>query len=155
MKRLYNTVTQTFLPSYPRDDDAEIVGLDPTLQIYQVIEVAQPDIATNQYLTRTEVPDHEAKTLTLGWQVNETPPQPVVVSFRALAFALLHAGLYPRVKATALSTTAGEIWWNTAQSATVQRDHPFVISLATAAGQTPAQIDALFATAISAHAAQS
>jgi len=148
MKRLYNTDTQTFLPSYPRDDDAEIVGLDPTLQIYQVIEVAQPDIATNQYLTRTEVPDHEAKTLTLGWQVNETPPQPVVVSFRSLAFALLQAGLYEQVKSAALSTVAGEIWWHTAQSTTVQRDHPFVIALATAIGQTPAQIDAIFATAL-------
>jgi hypothetical protein len=147
MKRLYNTVTQTFLPSYPRDDDAEIVGLDSTLQVYQVVKIPQPDIATNQYLTRTEVADHEANTLTLGWQVNETPPQPVVVSFRALAFALLEAGLYEQVKAAALATPQGEIWWNTAQSTTVQRDHPFVIALATAIGQTPEHIDALFATA--------
>jgi hypothetical protein len=93
------------------------------------------------------VADHEANTLTLGWQVNETPPQPVVVSFRALAFALLEAGLYEQVKAAALATPQGEIWWNTAQSTTVQRDHPFVIALATAIGQTPEQIDALFATA--------
>jgi hypothetical protein len=148
MKRLYNTVTQTFLPSYPRDDDAEIVGLDSTLQIYQVTEVAQPDIATNQHLTRTEVADHEAKTLTLGWQINETPRQPVVVSFRALAFALLDAGLYQQVKSAALATPEGEIWWHTAQSTTVQRDHPFVIALATAIGQTPEQIDAIFATAL-------
>ena len=148
MKRLYNTVTQTFLPSYPRDDDAEIVGLDPLLQVYEVIEVAQPDIAGTQYLTRTEVADHEAKTLTLGWQVNENPPQPVVVPFRALAFALLHAGLYEQVKTAALATAEGEIWWSTAQSTTVQRDHPFVIALATAIGQTPEQIDAIFTTAI-------
>lgn len=148
MKRLYNTVTQAFLPSYPREDDAEIVGLDSTLQIYQVIEVQQPNIAPNQYLTRTEVPDHETKTLTLGWQVNETPPQPVVVSFRALAFALLEVGLYEQVKTAALATTEGEIWWHTAQSTTVQRDHPFVLALATALGQTPAQIDAIFASAL-------
>ena len=148
MKRLYNTVTQTFLPSYPRDDDAEIVGLDSMLQIYQVIEVAQPDIAGTQYLTRTEVADHEARTLTLGWKVNETPPQPVVVSFRALAFALLEAGLYDQVKDAALSTPQGEIWWNTAQSTTVQRDHPFVIALGNAIGQTPEQIDAIFASAL-------
>jgi hypothetical protein len=75
------------------------------------------------------------------------PADPVVVSFRALAFALLEAGLYPQVKAAALATPQGEIWWNTAQSTTVQRDHPFVIALATAIGQTPEQIDALFATA--------
>ena len=148
MKRLYNTVTQTFLPSYPRDDDGEIVGLDPVLQVYEVIEVAQPNITGNQYLTRIEVPDHDGKTLTLGWQVNETPTQPVVVSFRSLAFALLQAGLYEQVKTAALATTEGEIWWSTAQSTTVQRDHPFVIALATAIGQTPEQIDAIFASAL-------
>ena len=147
MKRLYNTVTQTFLPSYPRDDDAQIVGLDPVLQVYEVIEVAQPNITVNQYLTRIEVPDHEAKMLTLGWQVNETPTQPVIVSFRSLAFALLQAGLYEQVKTAALSTPKGEIWWSTAQSTTVQRDHPFVIALATAISQTPEQIDAIFASA--------
>ena len=148
MKRLYNTVTQTFLPSYPRDDDGEIVGLDPVLQVYEVIEVAQPNITGNQYLTRIEVPDHDGKTLTLGWQVNETPTQPVVVSFRSLAFALLQAGLYEQVKTAALATIEGEIWWNTAQSTTVQRDHPFVIALGNAIGQTPEQLDAIFPTAI-------
>ena len=147
MKRLYDTTSQQFLPSYPRDDDAEIVGLDPVLQVYEVIEVAQPEITGNQYLTRTKVANHEAKTLTLGWQVNEPPPQPVAVSFRAIAFALLEAGLYAQVKAAALSTPQGEIWWSTAQSTTVQRDHPFVIALATAIGQTPEQIDAIFASA--------
>jgi hypothetical protein len=148
MKRLYNTVTQTFLPSYPRDDNGEIVGLDPVLQVYEVIEVAQPNITGNQYLTRIEVPDHDGKTLTLGWQVNETPTQPVVVSFRSLAFALLQAGLYEQVKTAALATTEGEIWWSTAQSTTVHRDHPFVLTLATAVGQTSAQIDAIFASAL-------
>jgi hypothetical protein len=147
MKRLYHTVTQTFLPSYPRDDDGAIVGLDPTLYVYEVIEVPQPEITSTQYLTRTEVANHEAKTLTLGWQVNEYPVQPVVVSFRSLAFALLQAGLYEQVKTAALATAEGEIWWSTAQSTTVQRDHPFVIALATAIGQTPEQIDVIFASA--------
>jgi hypothetical protein len=148
MKRLYNTVTNSFLSSYPREDDAEIVGLDPTLKVYQVIEVQQPEITTNQYLTRTESADHEAKTLMLGWQVNEYPPQPVVVSFRSLAFALLQTGLYEQVKTAALATPEGEIWWNTAQSTTVHRDHPFVIALGVAIGQTPEQLDAIFASAL-------
>jgi len=74
------------------------------------------------------------------------PAAPVVVSFRALAFALLQAGLYEQVKAAALATPEGEIWWSTAQSTTVHRDHPFVIALATAIGQTPEQIDAIFAS---------
>jgi hypothetical protein len=149
MKKLYNILTQQFLASYPRADDEPIVGLDPSLEIYEVIETAPPEITANQYLTRTETADHNAKTLTVGWQINEQPTPPVIVTFRALAFALLEAGLYEQVKAAALSTPQGEIWWSTAQSTTVQRDHPFVAALATAVGQTPEQIDAIFAAAAS------
>ncbi len=129
--------------------------MDLSLAIAHAYPSAEWSLSGNDYDTLIWHGPGEKPTLAdiqAAW--NSRPAEPVVVPFRALAFALLHAGLYPRVKATALSTTAGEIWWNTAQSATVQRDHPFVISLATAAGQTPAQIDALFATAISANAAQ-
>ena len=80
-----------------------------------------------------------------AWEAK--PASPVIVSFRSLAFTLLQAGLYEQVKTAALSTIEGEIWWSTAQSTTVQRDHPFVIALATAIGQTPEQIDAIFASA--------
>lgn len=150
MKKLYNTLTQTFLPTYPRADDEPVVGLDPSLQIYDVIDESQPEITSTQYLTRTETADHEAQTLTLGWRVHERQTQPVVVPFRSLAFALLEAGLYEQVKAAALSTPQGEIWWNTAQNSTVSHNHPFVAALATAVGQTPEQIDAIFAAAASA-----
>lgn len=74
-------------------------------------------------------------------------PVPEVVPFRALAFALLEAGLYEQVKAAALATPAGEIWWSTAQSTTVRRDHPFVAALGKAVGQTAEQLDALFVAA--------
>jgi hypothetical protein len=84
--------------------------------------------------------------LQAAWE--SMPVAPVVVSFRALAFALLEAELYPQVKAAALATAEGEIWWNTAQSTTVHRDHPFVIALGNAIGQTPEQLDAIFNTAI-------
>ena len=144
MKKLYDTITQTFLPTYPRADNEPIAGLDPALVVYEVIEEPQPETTANQYLTRTEPADHEAKTLTIGWQVNDSP---VVVPFRSLAFALLEAGLYEQVKAAALATPQGEIWWHTAQSSTVSRDHPFVAALASAVGQTPEQIDAIFAAA--------
>lgn len=147
MKILYDATTQSFLPNYPRDDDAAPEGLDPSLQVYDLFELPQPNTTSAQYVTRTEVPDHEAKTLTRGWLVHDIPAQPVVVSFRALAFALLQAGLYEQVEAAALATIEGKIWWQTAQSTTVQRDHPFVIALAQGIGQTPEQIDAIFATA--------
>lgn len=71
----------------------------------------------------------------------------LTVSFRALAFVLDAAGLYETVKAAALSTTTGEIWWDTAQSTTVRRDHPFVAALGQAIGQTPKELDALFVAA--------
>jgi len=147
MKKIYNTITQTFLPTYPRNDDEPIAGLDPALEVYEVLEEPQPATTANQYLTRTESADHEAKTLAYGWQVNDRPNTPVVVPFRSLAFALLEAGLYEQVKAAALATPQGEIWWHTAQSSTVSRDHPFVAALASAVGQTPEQIDAIFAAA--------
>jgi hypothetical protein len=83
--------------------------------------------------------------LEAAWE--NRPQPPVIVSFRSLAFALDDAGIYSQVKAAALATTQGEIWWNTAQSTTVQRDHPFVAALASAVGQTEEQIDAIFATA--------
>lgn len=148
MKRLYDTTTQTFLPSYPRDDDAPIEGLDPRFEIYEVISLPEPRVSGAQYLERTETPDHAAKTVTIGWQVCEAAAPPVVVSFRSLAFALLQAGLYDQAKAAALSTPAGEIWWTTAQSTTVQRDHPFVAQLGSALAQSNEQIDAIFAAAL-------
>jgi hypothetical protein len=76
------------------------------------------------------------------------PADPVIVSFRSLAFALLESGLYQQVKSAALATPEGEIWWNTAQSTTVHRDHPFVIALGAAIGQTPEQLDVIFASAL-------
>jgi len=72
----------------------------------------------------------------------------VVVSFRSLAFTLQSLGLYAQVKAAALSTTEGEIWWNTAQSTMVSRGHPFVATLGESLGQTPEQLDAIFAAAL-------
>ena len=147
MKRIYNTITGQFSASYPRADDQPVQDLEAHLQIYEVIETPQPETTATQYLTPSETPDHEAKTLTLGWQIHDIPATPVIVPFRSLAFALLQAGLYEQVETAALATVEGKIWWQTAQSTTVQRDHPFVIALAQAIGQTPEQIDAIFAAA--------
>jgi hypothetical protein len=147
MKRIFDTTTGQFSASYPRADDEPVQGLETHLQIYEVIEIPQPEITATQYLTRTETADHTSKTLTLGWQIHDIPAPPVIVPFRSLAFALLQAGLYEQVEAAALATLEGKIWWQTAQSTTVQRDHPFVIALAQAISQTPEQIDAIFAAA--------
>lgn len=90
---------------------------------------------------RTSILDDRAQNIFEARSVPES------VSFRGLAFALHAAGLYQQVKAAALANLEGEIWWNTAQSTTVRRDHPFVVALTAAIGQTDAQLDAIFVAA--------
>lgn len=122
--------------------------MDLSLAIAHAHPSAEWSLSGNDYDTLVwhgPSPKPTLAELQAAWDSKPAPP--VVVSFRALAFALLQAGLYEQVKTAALATAEGEIWWHTAQSTTVQRDHPFVIALATAVGQTPAQIDAIFATA--------
>lgn len=122
--------------------------MDISLAISYAYPSAEWSLSGNDYDTLIWHGPGEKPTLAelqAAWDLKPAPP--VVVSFRALAFALLQSGLYEQVKTAALATTEGEIWWSTAQSTTVQRDHPFVIALATAIGQTPEQIDAIFASA--------
>jgi hypothetical protein len=147
MKILYDTATAKLAP-YPRSDDEPVVGLDPRYLVLDLIPQENPshDPATH-YLRRTEAIDLDALQVTRGWELVAHEPMPVVVSFRALAFVLNEAGLYQQVKTAAMSSIEGEIWWNTAQSTTVQRDHPFVAALGAATGQTPQQLDAIFAAA--------
>ena len=123
--------------------------MDISLAISYAYPSAEWSLSGNDYNTLIWHGPGEKPTLAdiqSAW--DSKPADPIIVSFRSLAFALLQAGLYEQVKTAALATTEGEIWWNTAQSTTVQRDHPFVIALATAIGQTPEQIDAIFASAL-------
>lgn len=123
--------------------------MDLSLAIAYANPSAEWSLSGNDYDTLVWHGPGEKPTLAelqSAWE--SRPSDPVIVSFRALAFALLQAGLYDQVKTAALATPEGEIWWNTAQSTTVQRDHPFVIALATVIGQTPEQIDAIFASAL-------
>ena len=147
MKIFYDTETQRLVP-YNRSDDEPVVGLDPRYLVLDLIQQEKPehDPATH-YLRRTEAIDLDNLQVTRGWELGAHEPMPVVVSFRALAFVLNEAGLYQQVKTAAMSSIEGEIWWNTAQSTTVQRSHPFVAALGQAIGQTPEQLDAIFAAA--------
>lgn len=123
--------------------------MDISLAIAYAYPSAEWSLSGNDYDTLIWHGPGEKPTfdeLQAAW--DSKPTDPVIVSFRSLAFALLQAGLYEQVKTSALATTEGEIWWSTAQSTTVHRDHPFVIALATAIGQTPEQIDAIFASAL-------
>lgn len=123
--------------------------MDLSLAISYAYPSAEWSLSGNDYDTLIWHGPGEKPTLAelqAAW--DSKPADPVIVSFRALAFFLLQAELYEQVKTAALSTIEGEIWWSTAQSTTVHRDHPFVIALAAAIGQTPEQIDAIFASAL-------
>jgi hypothetical protein len=123
--------------------------MDLSLAISYAYPSAEWSLSGNDYDTLIWHGPGEKPTLAelqAAW--DSKPADPVIVSFRALAFSLLQAELYEQVKTAALSTIEGEIWWSTAQSTTVHRDHPFVIALAAAIGQTPEQIDAIFASAL-------
>jgi hypothetical protein len=147
MKILHDTETQS-LKKYPRNDGEPVVGLDPRYVVLELIQQEKPDHdPSTHYLRRTEAIDLNASQVNRGWELVAHEPMPVVVSFRALAFVINEAGLYQQVKIAAMSSIEGEIWWNTAQSTTVQRDHPFVAALGAAIGQAPEQLDALFAAA--------
>jgi hypothetical protein len=76
MRLLYNISTQQLQP-YPRNDDEEVIGLDPVYLVYTVIQNAEPafDPATH-HLEASETVDHGAKTVTRGWDVVAIEPQP-------------------------------------------------------------------------------
>jgi hypothetical protein len=80
MKRLIlNTDTDEFT-SYEaiRPDGGEIEGLDPSLEVYTLIEETQPqyDPADGRY-DATQVIDSVNKTVTYGWEWVPSPPPPV------------------------------------------------------------------------------
>jgi len=123
--------------------------MDLSLAIAYAHPLAEWSLSGNDYDTLVwHGPGAKPTLAELQSAWDSKPADPVIVSFRSLAFALLQAGLYSQVKVAALATPKGEIWWNTAQSTTVHRDHPFVIELGAAIGQTPEQLDAIFASAL-------
>jgi hypothetical protein len=80
MKRLIlNTATDEFT-SYEaiRPDGGEIEGIDPSLEVYTLIEETQPqyDPADGRY-DATQVIDSVNKTVIHGWEWVPSPPPPV------------------------------------------------------------------------------
>lgn len=152
MKILYDTETQS-LKRYPRSDDEPVVGLDARYLVLDLIQQEKPehDPATH-YLRRTEAIDLDALLVTRGWELVAHEPMPVIVSMTALRLTLIEMELEDDVLAIISAMTdakqkaAALAWWQTAQ--TVRRNHPLVAQLATALGKTDAEIDAIFAAAI-------
>jgi hypothetical protein len=152
MKILHDTETQS-LKKYPRNDGEPVVGLDPRYVVLELIQQEKPDHdPSTHYLRRTEAIDLNASQVNRGWELVAHEPLPVVVSMTALRLTLIEMELEDDVlaiinampdakqKATALA------WWQTAQ--TVRRNHALVAQLAAALGKTDAEIDAIFAAAI-------
>jgi hypothetical protein len=152
MKILYDTETQS-LKRYPRNDDEPVVGLDARYLVLDLVQNEKPDHDTaTHYLLRTEAIDLDKLQVTRGWELVAHEPLPVVVSMTALRLTLIEMELEDDVLAIinampdAKQKAAALAWWQTAQ--TVRRNHPLVAQLAAALGKTDAEIDAIFAAAI-------
>jgi len=157
MKILYDTETQS-LKRYPRSDDEPVVGLDARYLVLDLIQQEKPshDPATH-YLRRTEAIDLDALQVVRGWELVAHEPMPLIVSMTALRLTLIEMELEDDVLAIinampdAKQKAAALAWWQTAQ--TVRRNHPLVAQLSAALGKTDAEIDAIFAAAITLSAA--
>jgi hypothetical protein len=151
MKILYNTISES-LGRYPRSDDEPVVGLDPRYLVLDVLKTEQPQHdPTTHYLRRTEAIDLDNLQVTRGWELVAHESLPVVVTMTSLRLALIDAGLYQTITAAingiadATEKLKAQTWWATGQ--TVRRVHPLVAGIAALAGQTDAQVDAIFAAA--------
>jgi hypothetical protein len=152
MKLLYNTQTSQ-LVSYNRSDDEPPVGLEPHYIVLDLVQDEQPDHdPATHYLRRTESIDLDALQCLRGWELVAHEPMPVVVTMTALRLTLIEMELEDDVLAIinampdAKQKAAALAWWQTAQ--TVRRNHPLVAQLAATLGKTDAEIDAIFAAAI-------
>jgi hypothetical protein len=153
MKIFYNAETQKLVP-YNRSDDEPVYGwLDPCYVVLDLIQEEKPehDPATH-YLRRTEAIELGTLQVTRGWELVAHEPLPVVVSMTALRLTLIEMELEDDVLAIinampdAKQKAAALAWWQTAQ--TVRRNHALVAQLGGAIGKTDAEIDAIFAAAI-------
>jgi hypothetical protein len=152
MKILRNKQTGEFL-SWPRDDQSDVVGLDTsTLDVHTLTQAEKPTFdPSTHYLRKTEAINETAKTVVRGWELVAHEPMPVVVTMTSLRLALIDAGLYQTITAAingiadATEKLKAQTWWATAQ--TVRRVHPLVAGIASLAGRTDAQVDAIFAAA--------
>jgi len=67
--KLYNLLEEKLL-TYPRTDNAPVVGLAECLLVLEEVTQDPPDFdADTQRLTKTQVVDVVAKTLTYGWGI--------------------------------------------------------------------------------------
>lgn len=151
MKALYDTVAQKVKP-YPRNDDENVVGLDPIYVSLEVTQEPQPTLQAGESLNATETVNLSQRTVTYGWEVVPAPaPPPIRVSMLAMRLALARLDLFASVTAAinAISDPAvkmeTQIWWT--NSLVVESGNPIVDSIAAAIGKTPDEVADVFALA--------
>lgn len=99
----------------------------------------------------TQMLEADALAAGLTYATRHEEPRPVVVTMTSLRLALIDAGLYQTITsaingiADATEKLKAQTWWATAQ--TVRKAHPLVAFIASLAGLTTAQVDAIFAAA--------
>lgn len=85
---LYDTETATLQP-YPRDDDEDVVDLDPRYLMLTLHQQPQPEHdPTTHRLESTEAIDLQALTVTRDWQlvpISPPPPTPDWAAFKTVA----------------------------------------------------------------------
>lgn len=139
MRLLFQTQTQSFQP-YPRSDDAEVIGLDPIYQVFTVNQDSEPsyDPGTH-HLEATESVDHEAKTVTRGWNVIENPPiqSPEAERHKVMEFLMRAAiplesipSLIAAVAEEGVERDVALMRWH--EVPTFPKDHPLVVAVAAA-----------------------
>lgn len=137
MKLLYDTSTQLFKP-YPRSDNAEVVGLDPIYHVYSVIQNEAPafDPATH-HLEASETINHEARTVTRGWNVVENAPIPAPEAerYKVMEFLMRNGipldsipGLIESVTEAGLERDVALMRWR--EVPTFPKEHPLVTAVA-------------------------
>lgn len=103
------------------------------------------EIAENAY--NSLISSHYAEVAQINASLDSAPDEVLLYQFRA---AVTLAGLKEAVDSAIAAlpepakTVANEKW---EYGNTVRRNHPMIVSLGAAIGQTPAQIDAIFRTA--------
>lgn len=137
MKRLYNTSAQLFQP-YPRDDDGEVIGLDPVYHVFTVNQDAEPlyDPATH-HLESTQAINYDARTVHNSFTVVENPPLPAPEAerYKVMEFLIRSAitlesipSLIESVTEAGLERDVALMRWH--EVPTFPKDHPLVIAVA-------------------------
>ena len=137
MKLLYNTSAQLFQP-YPRDDDGEVIGLDPVYHVFTVNQDAEPlyDPATH-HLEPTQSINYDARTVHNGFTVAENLllPAPEAERHKVMEFLMRSAITLESIPTLIASVTEEGVERDVAlmrwhEVPTFPKGHPLVVAVA-------------------------